>query len=112
LMIFVAIGLSRATVGLYEKNSLASIKRQQSEEKLNKLLESKENLEGEVANLGTEGGIEKELREKLNFVKPGEKVIVIVDEENKTDDSLNQPKELEKAPFWSRILNIFRFQRD
>ena len=105
-MVLLAVVLTRAAIGLYNKNSMASLKRIQTEKKLVGLIETKNKLEATVLELGTKEGLEKELRENFNVVKPGEKVIVILDDKNKETKS-DVAGEVEKNSFWSRILSIF-----
>lgn len=70
-------------------------------EKLNKEHYS---LLNEIQNLNKDSYIEKEMKEKMNFLKPGEKMVVIVKEEVSSDK-----QELKKDKgFIKKFLEIIR----
>jgi len=71
-------------------------------EKVSVLKEKKENLSEEIEKLNTEKGIEENIREKFGLVRPGEKVIVIVEEETQTEI-----KKVEEEGFWRFIKKWF-----
>ena len=52
--------------------------RQEAENRLANLNDQKANLAYEMEKLQSDSGIEEKIRTKFNFVKPGERVVVIV----------------------------------
>lgn len=102
LIIFAGLFIYSA-IGAYKKSSIASKKLEESRIELKNLENQKEKLSLDLAYANSEFGIEKAIREKFNVVKSGEKVIIIVNEENKTLEG----EALEKDSFWGFIKNIF-----
>lgn len=94
------------TVKVYLKNREASAKRELLQKQLDELVQNKAELEKRIAEIASPAGAEKELREKLNVVRPGEKTIVIVDDKNgKIDATGNQEGIF--SEFWQWVKNIF-----
>lgn len=105
LMIGLSVVISKTIVDLYYKNSLARQKREEAELKLQQLVSAKQNLTETVNSLSTKEGMERELRNKFNLVRPGEKVIVIVDEQKPKEE---QVIDVEKKSFCGTIFNTFK----
>ena len=80
LIIFGAL-FTYSAVGAYNKSRLAREKMQEAEAEYVKLTDQKQKLSTELANANTDYGVEKALREKFNVVKEGERIIMLVDEE-------------------------------
>lgn len=76
----------------YLAKTAASLESLQAREKM---------LSSEIERLNTEEGTEEEIREKYGLVKPGEEVIVVVDEDS-TDSNSFLPKE---TSFWQKLVN-------
>lgn len=79
-----------------------------AEETVNRMQEEKRELSirqrqlmNTTANLSTERGIEEEIREKFSVTKPGERVIVLVD-----DPETNTAAEPEKRPWWREFIDF------
>lgn len=71
------------------------------------LVENKSRLEKEIDKMRTERGIEETFREDFLLAKPGEKVFVILDEnEEKEDTSIES-----KKGFWQAIIDFLFFWR-
>ena len=71
------------------------------------LLEGKnKTMEGRLGNINSAGGLEKIIRERFNVKKPGEEILVVLNEEEKKADG-----ELAKQgffiSFWLAIKNLF-----
>lgn len=65
-------------------------------------LEARERmLSSEIERLGTVNGIEKEIREKYDMVKPGEEVIVIIDSNSENSTSITPVS----TSLWQKIKN-------
>ena len=64
-------------------------------------------LESEAAKIGTESGLEEEIRDKFSVKKPGEEVLTIMDK-RPGDDKINSGED--KGFFgkiWEFVKNIF-----
>ena len=77
LVTFLIIGNS--TWEVYKKDRVARINREDSEKRLTDLTARKNYLTNQLRGLGTERGIEGELRSKYQITKEGEQELVIVD---------------------------------
>ncbi len=55
------------------------------EAKVVELRQEKERLSADIAKLSTQAGVEDSIREKFGLAKEGEELIVVVDDESKTD---------------------------
>ncbi|MCF7834383.1 MAG: septum formation initiator family protein [Candidatus Pacebacteria bacterium] len=84
-------------VGDIEKN------RQVAEQKVDILKEKKDLLEKDIDRLGTQKGIEENIREKFGLIKEGERVIVIVDDTKNTVLVEEEPISL-----WQRFKGFFK----
>lgn len=74
--------------------------RREVEEELTDLEVRKQKLTSELEDLRSGKGIEREAREKLNFRKPGEEVVIILD----SKDSLQNNSEEQEAGFLWKLL--------
>lgn len=100
VLILVAIFFIKGVVNIYLREAESSKMRKETEVKLAELTSRKEKLGGEIEKLNNSEGIEEEIRTKFNVTKPGEKVVLIVDD--------NQPTTTEKstgffASLWAKI---------
>jgi cell division protein FtsB len=104
LLLFVLLAaflvMSRAVWRLWQKSSMANDNLASSVERLSQLEERKDMLEGKISKLGTSRGIEEELRTNFSIVKPGEKVISIVEGEEATTTTTTT----EVRPWWKNFL--------
>ena len=82
ILIIILAFLAHGTWGIYKKSK-------QSKETLNvvqiefdKLKEREEAIEKKIGRLGTETGLEEEIRSKFDVAREGEKIIVIVDNDD------------------------------
>jgi len=105
LLLFVLLFLVFSTIKVYLKSREALYKNKKIKEELTQLNQRKSEKEKEIGRLETESGIEEEIREKFDVLKPGEKVVVIV-EKKQEDDKINQEGE---AGFFG---NLPRFLRE
>lgn len=81
-IVFLAILLAftaRAAWGIYEKDRASAERLAQAQANVAKLQGQQASLEGRIAYLSTDQGVEAELREKYRAVKDGESVAVVVD---------------------------------
>ncbi|HEU0085898.1 MAG TPA: septum formation initiator family protein [Candidatus Paceibacterota bacterium] len=104
LLFAIVVLFSWSVFGFFEKMRETEAKRETAEEKVAELSEKKEKLTRDIEYLETDRGVEDNIREKFGFVKEGEKVIVIVEDENFSTQSIEE----EKGSFWKFIRNIFK----
>jgi cell division protein FtsB len=104
LIIFGAL-FTYSAVGAYSKSRLAREKMQAAEAEQVKLTDQKQKLTTELANANTDYGLEKALREKFNVVKEGERIIMLVDEEQVASSAEAVG---DKKGFFDFIVEIFR----
>jgi cell division protein FtsB len=79
LLVLAVLFMSKALWGVYAKNRLAAAGRAQAERELTELEEQEKELTAKVDWLSTERGQEEEIRKNFAVVRPGEKVITIID---------------------------------
>lgn len=98
LIIFIAS--SRNAIRAY----WAYFERKETEREFNKMADEKISVEKRIANLNTEEGQEKEVKNVFGFHKPGEKILIILDPPNIGTSSE------EKSPqnFINFLINLFR----
>jgi cell division protein FtsB len=97
--------LVNATWGVYGKYLDTSRNEALAEKDEVTLRARAEALSANIARLSTEQGKEEEIRNKYGFTKPGEGVIVIVDEEA-SSTSTSTP-ESSWSSFWEAVKGIF-----
>lgn len=98
LLFIVFISIVFSTVGVYRKSREAAQKNDEVKSKLDKLRAKKDYFDSEVARLKTNAGIEEELRDKFQIAKPGEEVLIIVDDARNNNEETNPVKS--KSWFW------------
>ena len=83
ILLTLAFLMSWSAYTRYEKSQLMSGRRHEVEAEVTRLKDQKTSLEKEVNYLSDERGIEAEMRRQFDVALPGEKVVVIVDPQNK-----------------------------
>lgn len=101
LIVFIAF-FAGPVWGVYEKERAVRAEERETRKELETLLARKAFLEAEVERLKSERGIEEEVRTKFPVSKPGEDVIVIVDEEAAATSSVSA-----SGGFWNRVRAFF-----
>ncbi|MEK7569347.1 MAG: septum formation initiator family protein [Patescibacteria group bacterium] len=94
--------LAWSVYGLFGKMEGTRKNRGISENKVKELELKKENLSADIGNLNTEEGVERNIREKYGLAKPGEGVIIIVDDQKPESDGKN------RGGFWNWLKNLFK----
>ena len=90
---------------LLEKERETSKKKEQILSQIEDLRSREDILKKDISKLSTEIGIEETIRDKYQVVKEGEKMVIIVD---KNEKNLNNfPIEKENHNFWSWIKKTF-----
>src|SRR3989344_5632296 len=82
LLIILAFFFAWGMIDFMDKMVITAENRKIAENKVRELEEDKEKLSANIAKLKTESGIEETIREKFGLVKPGEDVIIIVEDKN------------------------------
>ena len=82
LLIILALFFAWEMIDFMGKMAITAENRKIAENKVRELEEDKEKLSANIAKLKTESGIEETIREKFGLVKPGEDVIIIVEDKN------------------------------
>jgi cell division protein FtsB len=78
-------------VGLIQKERETNKNKILELNKIDELHKREALLSKDIEKLNTEVGIEESVRDKFQVVKPGEKMVVIVDEDIKNNESKNAP---------------------
>ncbi|HAT68090.1 MAG: hypothetical protein A2481_02835 [Candidatus Yonathbacteria bacterium RIFOXYC2_FULL_47_9] len=105
LMLFVGFMLvSRGAWSVHQKAKIARIERDESVRILAELQERNTALEVSLERLKSDKGIEDEVRQKYAVARPGEEVVVVVDESSKKGK--NGDEALQKS-FWQRFISLF-----
>ncbi len=106
LVLLVAlVFVARGTYQVYQKAHIARTEQKEVEKSFEELALHASELEQSVERLKGEQGIEWEIRQKFTVARPGEEVVVIVDESNKK--SKNGESE-ENQSFWQKLLVLWQ----
>ena len=106
LVLFIACALvARGAWGIHQKALIAGSERNQALVAQKELQERTGELEASLLRLKSEQGIEEELRQKFTVAQPGESVVVIVDETDKTSKNSDTVRE---GGFWNRVVDFFK----
>lgn len=105
LVLLVAfILVSRGAWSVHQKAEIARTERDESVRMLAELQERNTALEASLERLKSDKGIEDEVRQKYAVARPGEEVVVVVDESSKKGK--NGDEALQKS-FWQRLVLFF-----
>ncbi|TSC73280.1 MAG: hypothetical protein G01um101470_169 [Parcubacteria group bacterium Gr01-1014_70] len=102
IVLLFLIGMGIISFRALEAGWAAEAERAAVKDHLRELKEKKEKLNMELEDLRTEEGIEREARQKLNFRKPGEEVVIIRD-----TNSISLEHTITNASFWETIKQLF-----
>jgi cell division protein FtsB len=102
LLFFVASG----AWNIYQKAVIARSERDRAERALVDLQVRTAELTASLARLQSDQGVEEDVRQKFTVAKPGEDVVVVVDDTSKKSENsqAGQTKSL-----WARIISVFGF---
>lgn len=84
VLLFIIIFTARGVFNLYLRNQESVKALQDTKMKVKELTERKDQLSNEITKLNEDDGVEQEIREKFNVIKPGENVVLIVPDEAAT----------------------------
>ena len=79
LLIIILAFITHGIWGIWKKTKQSKETLEVAQMELDKLKEREEAIEKKIGRLGTETGLEEEIRSKFDVAKEGEKIIVIVD---------------------------------
>ena len=101
-LLAICVFLAKGLVGVHDKARESMDRRNLSAGRLTQLSAREEQLKKEIERLESRVGLEEELRNRYSFSKEGEKMIVIVDdEEKKASKIVAEEKEIhEKIATW------------
>ncbi|MBL4644466.1 MAG: hypothetical protein JKX80_01220 [Candidatus Pacebacteria bacterium] len=106
LVLFVIFVLfARGTWGVYQKADFAKGNRDRAEQELATLHEREVALQEELARLGTERGLEEEIRHKFDVGKESEQLIVLID-----TPEPEKVIEFKKPTIWERVVKFLGFR--
>ncbi len=106
VMLVVVLVFIYNMIDIVEKTRETAKKKKFVEEQVDKLKDREAVLENNIVKLNTQEGIEEEIREKYQLVKKGEKMVVIVDREENTEDlNVNEINKKGFINFWKNMFN-------
>ncbi len=85
ILALVVLVFAWSVIGFWLKMRDTSKNREIVEAKVIELRKEKERLSLDIAKLNTQAGVEDSIREKFGLAKEGEELIVVVDDDSKTD---------------------------
>jgi len=95
LIIFLAWG-AVSVFNAYKKQRTAVALLSQSRDDMNKLTAQQASLTNQIQSLSTDRGVEAEVRERYRVVKPGEQLVIVV---NNSTPSVADPE----PTFWQKM---------
>jgi cell division protein FtsB len=103
VLTFFLLVLANATWGVYKKQEASAANTVQAKNSLKKLKDRESVLTAELSRLDTEEGVEEEIRAKYGVSKPGEELLVIVDDKNASTTE-KQPEQ----SWWNKFKGLFK----
>lgn len=86
-LLIVILFIGKGVYDIYGRERQSAKLRAEAEGKMRELEAQKANLTREVEKLGSEAGVEEKIRSKFNVAKPGENVVLIVNDATTTATS-------------------------
>lgn len=90
---------------IYQKAAIARSERSRAERSFLDLQARTTELEASLARLQSARGVEEDVRQKFTVAKPGEDVVVVVDDASKKSEN----SETGTKSIWARIASFFSF---
>ena len=100
LLVILAI---HSTWNVYQKQRESVALLRVAEDQSSVLKAREQELQTKIASLQTEQGMEEEIRSKFNVAKPGENVVVVLDQSDSATSTSTTT-----ISFWQSILNFFK----
>lgn len=104
IMAFFTVLLLRAAWGMHEKSLDAIKNRDTALEELQSLQNRKAELEGDIAHLSSDEGIEAEIRDRFMVAKEGEKVMIVVAPKEEEVHTVTVPAD-DNSSFWDKMMS-------
>jgi len=103
-LVLLILLLGNGVWNIYGRERQSALMRREAEGRLRALETQRESLRRETDKLANDSGVEEEIRTKFNVVKPGERVVVIVNPEPATTTATTTPGFFSSlwAKIWSR----------
>jgi len=110
LLIIVTVFLGYQVTGLHKKWSVSELRRTTAGVELRYYTDEEQSLRERIEQIQTPEGREKAIRQRFNVVKPGERVIYVVEEDNTFGSDIVLDKEVvdEKGGFFDFLREFFR----
>lgn len=103
----IAIILIISTFKIYVKSRNAQLKNERATQELADVEKRRAELEAEMAKLGTDSGLEEEIRDKFNVKKPGEEILAIVDKSPENDKINSDEGRGFFSKIWEFVKSVF-----
>jgi len=105
ILLCVVVVFAFNMIGLIEKEKETAQKKALILDEIDTLNKRETMLRSDINKLNTDDGIEDAIRDKYQVVKPGEKMVVIVDDKKPIEVQDNDPKN--DHTFWGWVKNMF-----
>lgn len=83
VLFVLSVIVARGAWQVYQKAAIARAERVEAESSLGELVSRTKGLEESIDRLKSERGVEEEIRQKFTVARPGEEVVIVVDETSK-----------------------------
>ena len=103
ILTLVLLVVARGAWGIHQKAQIAISERNIARHSLEELESRTKELEVSLELLNSEQGIEAEVRQKYTVARPGEEVVVVVDDKAKKGEN----SEVVEKSFWQRVVSFF-----
>lgn len=80
VLFVLSVIVARGAWQVYQKAAIARAERVEAESSLGELVSRTKGLEESIDRLKSERGVEEEIRQKFTVARPGEEVVIVVDE--------------------------------
>ncbi len=102
LMIVIVFAI-KATWSVYKKQQTSRMNLNRLQLEISELKQREDYIKSGIDRLGTDKGVEEEIRQKFKVVKDGESMSILIDDEQVMATSSSPEK-----GFWSTIADVFR----
>jgi cell division protein FtsB len=102
ILLLLLIFVINSVFNIYEKYKKSREGADLARSELENLKERQATLENKINSLKQESGIEAEIRDKFAVAKPGEKVIVLVEDKNNVQDTT-----IKEKSWWQKFLDLW-----
>ncbi|MDO8604448.1 MAG: septum formation initiator family protein [bacterium] len=106
LLFIVLFFVARGAWRIHQKAQIARSERDIAARSLLELQSRTAELKLSLEHLKSEQGVEEEVRQKYTVARPGEEVVIVVDE---TDKKSENGEALQTKSLWARMLSFFGF---